>query len=825
MALRQDLTYAWRSLRRSPLFSTSVVLTLTVGLGSAAAIFAVVNAVLLRPLPFGDPDRLVGVWMNVPSLSLPHIQQSIGTYLTFKRFARSVDGIAAFQTGSVSVTDPDGHADPAHLDAAWATASTFPVLEVSPIIGRAYTDAEDVPRGPRVVVISDGLWRTRFASDPNIVGKTLVIGGNVTQIIGVMPTRFRFPSAGTELWLPLQPDPTNAASGGFSYSAVARLKPGFSTADAARDFANVLPRVPEVMPMFAPGITAKMMLDQARPIPTVGFLRDDLVGSVARTLWIVAAAALLVLLVTCANVANLLLVRADGRHRELSVRAALGAGQRRVLSYFFTEAALLTAVSALLGLGVATVAIRVLVHAGPVQLPRLAEVRVDGAVVGFMLLVAAIVAVACSAIPAVRFSRSDVLGGLREGGRGGTAGGRRQRARSALVAAQVALALVVLAASGLLLRSFERLRAVRPGFDATNVATLWLTLPNQRYHGDSSVMRFYSQLVERAAALPGVRAVGVTSRLPLGQNGMNASPMYIEGDASANSKIPPIDIYSTVDSGYFSAMHIPIIAGRNFDRMDRQRGNEALISQEAARVLFHDSTGRAALNKRFRELPNSSVYTIVGVVGSVRDTSLFQPPTRGIYLPESVGGDTVIGGVNRTMGIVARTSGDVTATTRALQGLVRDLDPTLPTFDVRSMQANIDASIAHLTFTMIVLGVAAGVTLMLAVVGLYGVIAYIVTLRTRELGVRIALGAQPSAVAVMVTRQALALCAVGLVAGLALVVAFAQFLRSFLYEVAPTDPVTLASASILLVTLALVAAFVPARRAAAVSPIEALRAD
>jgi len=542
-------------------------------------------------------------------------------------------------------------------------------------------------------------------------------------------------------------------------------------------------------------------------------------------LWIVAGAALLVLLVTCANVANLLLVRADGRHRELSVRAALGAGQRRVLSYFFTEAALLTAVSALIALGIAVVAIRVLVHAGPVQLPRLAEVRVDGAVVGFTLVVAAVVALACSGIPAVRFSRSDVLAGLREGGRGGTVSGRRQRARSALVAAQVALALVVLAASGLMLRSFERLRGVRPGFDANGVATLWLALPGQRYPGDSSVVRFYNQLVERAAALPGVRAVGVTSRLPLGENGMNASPMYIEGDATSNAKIPPIDIYATVDSGYFSAMHIPIIAGRNFGRMDRQHGDEALISQEAARALFHDSTGRAALNQHFRELPNAAVHTIVGVVGSVRDTSLFQPPTRGIYLPESLGGDTLINGVSRTMAIVARTTGDVTGTTRALQRLVHDLDPTLPTFDVRSMQANVDASIAHLTFTMIVLGVAAAVTLILAVVGLYGVIAYIVNLRTRELGVRIALGAQPSAVAVMVTRQALVLCGAGLAIGLVLTMTVARFLRSFLYDVAPTDPLTLAAAVTLLVCLALLAAWIPARRAASVSPIEALRAD
>lgn len=824
-ALRQDLTYAWRSLRRSALLSASLVVTLTVGLGSAAAIFAVVDAVLLRPLPYGQPDRLVGVWLDMPPLSFTHIQQSLGTYLAFRRYARSIDGIAAYETSSINVTDPNGRADPERMHAALATASTFPLLQVNPILGRPYTDAEDVPKGPRVVVISEGVWRTRFAGDPNVIGKTLVIDGNATQIIGVMPTRFRFPDASTQLWLPLAPDPTDIMSSGFNLNTVARMKPGITIAAVSRDFTNLLPRAADIAPMFAPGITTRTILDQARPRLDVVPLRDDVVGAASRTLWIVAAAAVLVLLVTCANVANLLLVRADGRHRELSVRAALGAGRQRVLSYFFAEAALLSVISAVVALGVAAVAVRLLVGAGPAQLPRLAEVRIDWVVVAFALAVALLVAGVCTAIPAVRFSRGDLLAGLREGGRGGTVGGRRQRARSALVAAQVALALVVLAASGLLLRSFERLRAVRPGFDANGVATLWLSLPSQRYHGDSSVVRFYAQLVRRAAALPGVRAVGITSRLPLQSDRVSISPVYVEGAATPSSKMPPLELYASVDSGYFSAMRIPIIAGHNFDRLDRQRGNEALISQEAARVLFHDSTGRAALDQRFRMLPNDSLRTIVGVVGSMRDTSLFQGPARAVYVPESLGGDTAIDMVSTTMAVVARTSGDVAATTRALQRLVRDLDPSLPTFDVSSMQATVDASIASVTFTMIVFGAAAGVTLLLAVVGLYGVIAYIVTLRTRELGVRIALGAQPRAVAAMVTRQALALCGVGIAAGLVVVVALARFLGAFLYQVAPTDPVTLAAASILLLTVALLAAFVPARRAAAVSPIEALRAD
>jgi predicted permease len=554
-------------------------------------------------------------------------------------------------------------------------------------------------------------------------------------------------------------------------------------------------------------------------------MRDDVVGDIKKTLWMVAATAALVLLVTCANVANLLLVRADGRHRELSVRAALGAGQARVIALFFEESAILAALSSILGLGAAAIAIKLLVSAGPAQIPRLSEIRIDWIVVVFTIVVAILVAAACSAIPALRFIRAGSLSGLREGGRSGTVGAQRQRARGLLVAAQMAFALVVLAVSGLLMRSFSRLHAVKPGFAVDGVATVWLSAPNLRYPKDSSVVQFYTQLTERIAQLPGVRDVGVTSRLPLEMRGIDMDPIWIEGDEAATQRVPPLQMYTTVDAGYFRAMSIPLIAGRTFDRIDRQHYNEAIISVATAKHFFHDSTGRSAIGKRFRQLPGTPWHTIIGVVGDTRDTSLAAAPTRTVYFPESVSTDTVINQLARTMAIVARTSGDVAGTTRAIQQTIREFDPTLPTFDARSMRAAADASIAQLSFTMVVLGVAAGVTLILGVVGLYGVIAYVVTLRTRELGVRIALGAQPSAVATMVTMQGLALSGVGIAVGLGLVVLVARFLRSFLFEVAPTDPTILGSATLILVAFALLASWIPARRAAKVNPLEALRAD
>jgi putative ABC transport system permease protein len=825
MVMWQRLSYAWRPLRRAPLFSITVVLALTLGLGSASAIFAIVNAVLLRPLPYGHPDRLVGAWHDVPSISLMHTQQTAGTYRTYKKFATTITGIGLYNETAANVSDPDGRSEPERMTEARVTADVIPLLEVSPILGRTFSEAEDGPKGPNVAIISEGLWRSRFGGTRDVIGKKLLIFGRSTEIIGVMPASFRFPSANTKLWVPYHLDPNDPYPGGFSHNGVARLKSGVTVEAAQRDFANVLPRIVDISPMLAPGVTTRMLLDQAKPVPRLVPMRDDVVGDIARTLWIVAATAGLVLLVTCANVANLLLVRADARHRELSVRAALGAGRSRIMIHFFTESALLAAISSILGLGAAYMATRMLVAAGPANIPRLAEVHIDGSVIAFTLVTAALVALACSAIPAVRFMRADPLSGLRDGGRGGTVGSHRQRARSALVAAQMAFALVVLAASGLLLRSFQRLHAVRPGFTADGLATLWVALPALRYPNAASVVRFYEQLADRAAQLPGVTAAGVSSRLPLQSNGSDWDPFYVEGDIGSAANVPPLELYSYVDAGYFTAMGIPLLAGHAFDRIDRQHSNEAIISSETSLRFFHDSTGRAAIGKRFRELPAGEWITVIGVVGGVRDTTLSASPTRAVYYPESVTTDTVFRGPQFTMALVARTKGDVTGTTRDMQRLVREMDPTLPTFGVRSMRAVLDASMARLSFTMTILGVSAAVTLILGVVGLYGVIAYIVSLRTRELGVRIALGAQPRAVAMMVTRQGLVLSGVGVAIGLVLVVLVARFLRSFLFEIAPTDPLTLAGATGILVLFALLASWIPARRAARVDPTEALRAD
>ena len=825
------IRHALRSLRRTPAFSITATLTLVIGIGATVAIFAVVNGVLLHPLPYGKPDRLVGAWHDLPPISLTHAQQTPGTYRTYKALAHTIEGIGLYQESAVNVGGSDG-GEPQRITSARITAELIPLLQVPPQLGRNITEAEDRPDGPDVVIISDALWRTRFGADPKIIGRKLEVSGVSREIVGVMPPQFRFPTTDTRLWVPLRLNPTDKYPGGFNYDGIARLKPGVTVEQAQRDFAAVLPRMVELSPNLAPGVSTQMLLDQAKPRPVLIPLLADMTRDIAKPLWMIAAAAVLVLLVACFNVANLMLVRADARQRELAVREALGAGRARVLAHFLAESAVLSGAAGILGLFVAWLCVRALVVTGAasdaIAIPRLAEVSIDGASVLFAVIVTAIVTVLCSAVPALRIGRVRLSHALREGGRTGTATRVQHRVRGALVAAQVALALVVLSASGVLLRTFQQLRAVKPGFEAERVATFWMSLPGARYKDNDAVARFYSTLTARTAVLPGVRAVGVTSRLPLESRGMSQDPLYPENDPSYATKIPPLQFFTTVDSGYFAAMGIPLIAGRAFRNLSVQSPGEVIISQETAKHFWNDASGRTVLGKRFRELPTGPLYTVIGVVGGVRDTALSAAPSQTIYLPEAGTTDTTWRGfdhVEWTMALVVKTAGDPAAITTSVQRLIRELDPTLPTFDVRPMSTVLRASVARLSFITVILGAAAVVTLLLGAIGLYGVMAYLVALRVKELSLRIALGAQPSAVAAMMTRHGLVLSAVGVVVGLAGFAMVARFLRSFLYGVAPHDPIALTASSLTLIAIAALATWIPARRASRVDPADALRAE
>jgi predicted permease len=565
------------------------------------------------------------------------------------------------------------------------------------------------------------------------------------------------------------------------------------------------------------------LLEQAKPIPVISAMRDDITGDIAKTLWMVAGAAALVLLVACFNVANLVLVRADGRQREIAVREALGAGRARVLGHFLAESAVLAGIAAIGGFAVAWASVRALVAAGPAGIPRLAEVQVDWMSGLFALAVAAAVALVCSALPALRIGRLLLANALRDGGRAGT-GKAQHRVRGALVAAQIGLALVVLAGSGLLLRSHQRLRSVEPGFSPQGVLTMWMSPTGPRY-GDSSLVRFYAQLTKRVAAIPGVREVGITSRVPLMAYGESQNPFFAEGDRRSETQIPPLQLFRTVDGGYFRAIGTPLIAGRVFEDMETQREHEAVISRRTAETFWE--TPERAIGKRFRQLPTLPWNTVIGVVENIRDTSLAADPTPAVYFPEAFPADPTMNEVRGTMALVVRAAAGIDAASLlpAVQRAVQEMDAALPTFEVRTMESVVDRSMARLAFVMIILGAAAVVTLLLGAIGLYGVMAYLVTLRTRELGVRIALGAAPGAVAAMMTRQGAVLTAIGIAGGLAVFAGIARFLEAFLYGIAPMDPVTLSAASLTLAVIALLASWIPARRAARVDPAHSLRAD
>jgi predicted permease len=780
--------------------------------------FALVNGVLLAPLPYGHPDRLVSV--NLQAAQLQRIQQPPAVFFTYKRFARRIADIGFYRTGNGNIWTTDGADAPERVTATWVTASTVPLLQVRPILGRTFRNDEDRPNSPMVVILSESLWRTRFHAARDVIGKTLYVNSVPREIVGVMPERFSFPDADTRLWLQARVDSTITTAGDFSYTGVARLAPGATPDEAQRELAALLPRVAESFPRLESGTPTAAWLNDVKPKPIVVPLRDEVTSGIAQTLWMLGAAAGLVLLVAWANVANLMLIRADGRQLELAVREALGASRLRIATHFFGESVVLSTTAGMVALLAAWGAVRALVAFGPTDVPRLAELGIDLTTAGFVTVAAIVGAIICGVVPAVRIRRATLSINLRDGGRGETAGKTRQRIRATIAALQIAVALAVSIGSVLLLRTFHQLYQERPGFDATNVITIWTQLPFARY-GDSSSVAFYARLTEAVARLPGVRAAGLTTRLPLGAGETRQQSFRIEGEGRTLS-LPT----HVVDDGYFTAMRIPLLAGRGFQRLGLQRDGDVIISQRAAATIWNDPTGNAALGRRLGLAPSGPTYTIIGVVGDVRDHDLATPPSATLYVPQAVPLDRSIEpGARHVMALVVRTSGPPTAIVNVVRRIVHDLDPTVPIFNVETMSDVVRASTARLSLTLALMSAAAAITLVLGTIGLYGVMAYMVALRTREFGVRVALGADPQQLARTVALRGLALIASGVAGGFVLYGLAAPFLRAFLYGVTATDPLTLAAATLALVGTASLASWLPARRAAQVDPAEALRAE
>src|SRR5436190_1055848 len=826
----KEAGFAARRLVRSPAFSAAAVLTLALAIGANAAIFAVVQRVLLNPLPYPDSDRLVDVDHGSQRLNLPSgLGITRGYYYQYLERSRTLDGIALYAAENATLT---GDGEPERIRTTRATASLATVLRVGPAIGRWFSEDEGQPGGPQRVVLSHGLWIRRYGGDPGILGRTINLGGVSMDVIGVMPQGFAFPDPRVDAWTPQQIT-RSLGFGIWLYGAVARLRDGVTVADARTEMNTLIADITRAFPgdEFAAGNSAGIAL-----FSTVRTLKEAMVGAVARALWILLVSVGLVLLVACANVANLFLVRSDARQREVAVRVALGAGRSGIARYFLAESVLRSVAGGALGLAIACGAVRLVVSAGPATLPRLAEIRVDGVAVAYTLLLSVVTAFVFGAIP---LWRSIPLGpALNESGRGNTATRSRHHARRLLMGGQVALALTLLIASGLMVRSFQKMRDVDPGFNPDSVLTFRIGLPDRAYPTRAAAVAAHLAILDRLAALPGVVAVSASSGLPLG-SGCMGDTLLVQNRRIPPGTTPPIARFCAVAGGYFEAMGMRLLGGRRITRDDVERSLPVVVVNEAlAKRVFPNQNplghyvSSNAPPARAEGAPGPTPLEIVGVVSNTPSRSLAEPDAASqLYMPMSIAGGpgipptALLGPDVALMAFVVRSTTPPSALLPSVRGAVSLVDPKLALALVTTLQAMVDSASAQMAFTMVLLAVAAGVALMLGVIGIYGVMSYIVSQRTAEIGVRLALGAEPRSVAAMILRQGGAVAVAGAVVGLVAAFAGSRLIASLLFGISPHDPAVFAATTVLLLIVVALACWLPARSAARLSPVEALRAD
>ena len=797
----QDLRYGLRTLLKNPGFTLVAVLTLSLGIGANTAIFSVVNAVLLRPLPFAEPERLVWLWDTQPQL--PTAPASLPDFLDWKAQNQSFEHLAAFQSGSMFLDTGDGMRD---TPVGLVTPETFALFRVSPILGRTFTDEETLPGRFRVAVLSHGMWQSRFGSDPNVLGRTMDVSGAPYTIIGVMPEGFSFPDR-AEFWRPLPIDPNKLDRGPHYLRVVGRLKPEVTLAQAQAEMSALASRIAEQYPEKIAGHGVKLEL-----------LRDVVVGDIGPALFVLLGAVVFVLLIACANVANLLLARVGVRQKEIAVRTALGASRLRIVRQLFTESMMLSVGGGAAGLLIAVWGVNWLVSLAPKTIPRVHEIAVDPRVICFTLLISVATSLLFGLAPALQASKPDLTDALKEGGRS-SAGLARNRLRSVLVISEVALSMVLLIGAGLMIRSFAKLNQVDPGFNPDRVFTMGVTLLRSKYPEEERVASFYSQLLERAAATPGVVSAGAISDLPL--LGSNTSDSFtIEGRPPVAKQEEPSTEYHVVTPRYFESMGIPLLAGRDFAWTDtKQSPNVVVINQAFARRHF---AGESPLGHRLRlQGQERDPLLIVGVVGDVRQLGLDKQPVPEAFVPFLQ--DPLSETYQRSMTIVARTQSDPGAVAGSLRAALTSLDKSLPVYDLKPMTEYLRDSLARRRFNLILLTAFSGVALALAAVGIYGVISYGVTQRTHEIGIRMALGAEKGDVLWLVVRQGMLMALGGVAIGLLASFALTRLMETLLFGVSVTDPLTFSVIALLLTSVALLACFIPARRATKVDPMVALR--
>jgi predicted permease len=822
MGFGNQLRQVFRRLRRTPMFTAVTLITLGLGIGANTAIFSVIESVVLEPLVYPHSEQLVDVSHSAPGLNIKNIGASPSNYFIYREQARTIQDIGMYQGNSVSVT---GVAEPEQVPVLNVTDGMLPILGVPPALGRWFDREDDTPSGPNVVMLTYGYWQRKFGGDPSAIGRSITVDGKSQQIIGVTPRTFHFlDRKDPALFLPLKFDRTKVVLGDFSYQAVVRLKPGATLAGLNADITRMVPIVLRSFPPF-PGVSLKQFEDLHMG-PNLSPLKRFVIGDVSKLLWVLMGAIGLVLLIACANVANLLLVRVEGRRQELGIRSALGASRGRITAELLFESTVLGLLGSALGLALAYGGLRVLVAMAPDGLPRLNEIGIHGPVLLFTLVVSLLASMLFGSVPVLKFAGATLATGLREGGRTLSQSRERHRARSTLVIVQVALALVLLICSGLMIRTFRALTHVQPGFiRPAEVQTFSLSITETEVPDSEPVVRRYEAIQRNIASVPGVSAVALSTSIPLDGN-RSSDPIFPQDHPYAEGQLPPLRRFKFVAPGFLSTLGTPLIAGRDFTWTDvYNKAQVALVSENLAREYWHDPAN--ALGKRIRAISPQDWTEVVGVVSNVYDDGVDQDPSSTVYWPilmKNFEGKENFVARGLSVAIRSPRAGSQTLM-HDVQQAVWSVDANLPLADVRTLDYYYQKSMARTSFTLVMLAVAGGMALLLGTIGLYGVIAYSVSQRTREIGIRMALGAQQQELTKMFVRHGLTLAGIGVLCGLIAAFALMRLLSSLLFHVSPVDPLTYAAVSLGLVVAAVLASYIPSRRAASIDPVEALRAE
>lgn len=812
--LRQNV----RRLARARLFTVICVGTLALGIGATVAIYAVVDAVLLEPLPYPAHDRLAIVWHLAPGVAEGNLPQSPALHYTYEVESRTLEAVGMLASRRGSVTQPG---DPEEVRLLQVTHGTLGMLGARPVLGRLFLPSDDEPGAPQTVMVSWSYWQSRLNAR-DIAGTTLTLDGIPREIIGVLPDGFRVLDSDPAIYLPFQFDRSQLFVGNFSYTGIARLRPGTSFEAANADLAGLLEPAVERYP----GPISLENMRSAGFAPNVRPLAEQVIGDVARVLWVLLGTVGAVLLIAFANVANLFLVRAEGRYREVALRTALGASRTRLAREFMAESMLLALIGGIGGLVLAAGGLRLLHALAPAQLPRLAEVGIDGSVIAVALLLTVAAGAVLGLVPIMRHGGERVSGILREGGRGGGVGRERHRARNTLVVAQLALALVLLTGSGLMIRTALALRDVEPGFDdPSSILSLRLAIPYATVPEPTDVALMHERILRNLENVPGVTGVGLGSAIPMSGYDSN-DPVEAESSPVAPGQIAPIRRFKWISPGFFETLGVPVLAGRAYTWDDvRNLQHIVVVSEALAREYW--GTPEAAIGQRIRPMEGRPWSQVIGVVGDVHEDGLDQAVVPIAYWPmlqPSLWEEGL--SAPRSMAYAMRLATPATpAMMEAIRRAVWDVNASLPLAEVQTADALVQSSMARTSFTLVMLSIAAAVALMLGAIGLYGVMSYTVAQRTREFGVRIALGAQAADVGRLVLRHATLLVGIGLAAGLAAALALTRLMSALLYGVSASDMVTFGSVAVLLALVALVASLVPVVRAARVDPLDALRIE